>query len=72
LRRILQRYGYTYEGNKVMKGDGDGPVATETPNKDTAPKKQKEKATPASKKRKLGKETNGEEIDDGDVKEEVE
>jgi len=55
-----------------MKGDGDGPVATETPNKDAAPKKQKEKVTPASKKRKLGEETNGEKIYDGDVKDEVE
>ena len=59
MRSILQRYGYKHEENKVMKSDGDEPVATETPKKDPEPKKQKEKATPASKKRKLGEETNG-------------
>lgn len=77
MRRILQRYGYKYEGNKVVKGDGEGPVVKETPNKDGSAKKRNEKATPLSKKRKMEEDvdeedTNWEAINDGRVKEEAE
>jgi hypothetical protein len=53
LRRIIQKYGYTYENKTVLKADGTG-VAKETPKKATTTEKGKGKAktTSASKSKK--------------------